>query len=373
MKTFSLKSDICECDSFAEFAKEFKVGDGDLVFTLRFLYDAYMAGLNLSCIYLFQEDYGKGEPSDTMVNSVMKETTSQKIKRIIGIGGGTVLDISKLLCIKDATCIEDIFEDRIPLVRERGLVLVPTTCGTGSEVTCVSVIDIPRRKSKIGKRIEANFADSAVLIPEFLEKLPYDSFLYSSVDALIHAMEIFVAPTGNVFNNVFCAEAIRIILAGYKKFAQNGPETRYTYMRDFLRASTYAGVALSNTVCGAVHACALHFGSMHHTPHGESNYRFLMAIFNKYVQKNPDGCIKDIAAIICNTLGIEADTVGAFQALDELLCQLIPKKPLREYGMVRDELDEYVDNVIETQQRLMVNNYVPLLREDLVDIYKKLY
>jgi 4-hydroxybutyrate dehydrogenase len=373
MKIFSLNSKICECDTFAEFAKEFEIAQGDLVFTHRFLYNDYMKGLNLGCTYLFQEDYGLGEPNDAMVNAIIKDISDKRIKRVIGIGGGTVMDISKLLCIEDAKSIEDIFEDKIPLVREKGLVLVPTTCGTGSELTCVSVVDIPKRKSKIGKRIEANFADEAVLIPELVEKLPYSIFLYSSVDALIHAMEIFLAPTGNAFNNVFCAEAIRIIVDRYKRIAKNGPEERYKYMRDFLRASTYAGIALSNTVCGAVHACAMHFGGKHHIPHGESNYRFLMGVFNKYAQKDPNGCIKDLAAIINDVLGIQTDIVGSFLALEELLCKLIPKKPLREYGMAREELGEYVDQVIETQQRLLVNSYVPLSREDFLEIYNSLY
>ncbi len=96
---------------------------------------------------------------------------------MIGIDGGAILDIAKLLCVKNATSTEDIFEDKIPLVRDKELILIPTTCGTGCEVTCVSVVDITKRKSKIGKKIEANFADTAVLIEEFLDNIPPKIFL----------------------------------------------------------------------------------------------------------------------------------------------------------------------------------------------------
>jgi 4-hydroxybutyrate dehydrogenase len=373
MKTFSVNSQICEYPVFADFAKEFEVGQGDLVFTHGFLYHDYMEPLNLGCDYLFQEDFGVGEPDDHMVDKVLDAIQGKNYRRIIGIGGGTVLDISKLLAIKDAKTTEDIFEDKIPLVRDKGLVLIPTTCGTGCEMTCVSVIGITKRQSKIGKRIEANFADYAVLIPELVSKLPFDVFAYSSIDALIHALEIYVAPTGNPFNDVFCAEAIRVILENYQAMAEKGLDERKNRMDSFLRASTYAGIALSNTVCGAVHASAMYYGARHHVAHGESNYCFLPAVFQAYARKAPDGKIKDIANIIKAAMGIETDTEGAFIAMEELLNTIKPRKKMRDYGTKEEDLPQYVDKVFETQQRLLVNNYVPLSKEELLEIYKVAY
>ena len=373
MKAFSIPPKIHEAETFAEFAQQFALCETDLLFTHEFLYDDYMKGAAGGCQTLFCERYGTGEPNDAMVSAIMKDLRGMRINRVIGVGGGTVLDIAKLLCIKDAECFEDIFEDRIPLVREKGLILVPTTCGTGCEMTCVSVIDIPKRAAKIGKRIEANFADHAVLIPELLLKLPHAPFAYSAIDALVHAMEIYVAPTVSGYSQLFCREAILLLIRSFRYLSQNGLEKRDVCIADFLRASNYAGIALSNTVCGAVHASAMQFGGRHHVAHGESNYNFLVAVFRKYAEMAPDGIIRDIGAMINEAMGIQEDLPGSFRALGELLNSVIPRKGLREYGAERKDLPAYVDTVFETQQRLLVCNYVPMTKEDLLEVYESAY
>lgn len=166
---------------------------------------------------LFYEDYSTSEPSDEVVTHILQDLQGREIDRIIGVGGGSVLDTAKLLCIKDAQSYDDIYEERVPLVRDKGLILIPTTCGTGCEMTCVSVIDRPKLQAKIGKRIECNFADHAVLIPDLLMKIPHKVFACSAIDALIHAMEIFVNPLSGNFNKPFCREAIRLNIKNFQK------------------------------------------------------------------------------------------------------------------------------------------------------------
>ncbi len=372
MKKFQIKPAIYEFERFSEFAAEFNISENDLVFTHKFIYEPFMKDLGLKCSFLFQEDFGTGEPSDKMVDKILEYLKDIPFKRLIGVGGGTVIDISKLLVVKDAASTLDMFDEKIPLIRDRGLVLVPTTCGTGSEMTCVSVIDITARNTKMGKRIEQNFADAAVLIPELVEGLPYEFFLYSSVDSLIHALEIYVCSKTTSYDEIFCIEATRMIIEGYKKIIQEGPEARFPLIGQFLAASNYAGIALANVVCGAVHAMAMHFGSAHHVPHGESNYRFLTSVFNTYAREEPTGKITKIAQVINETLGTTGGTEEAFKALEELLKKVIPPKKLSEYGMKTEDIEKYADKVIETQQRLLVNSYIPMTREHLINIYKEL-
>jgi len=372
MYKFQLRPLIFEFKRFDEFIEYFDISSSDTIFTEKFLYERYMKD-KLNCNFIFQDNYGLGEPSDIIIDKILKDIHGKEIKRIFGIGGGTIMDITKLLCVKNATSTEDIFEDKIPLIRDRELVLIPTTCGTGCEMTCVSVVDITKKKTKIGKRSEANFADSAVLIEELLDAIPPKVFLYSSMDALIHAMEIFVAPTGNPYNDVFCKSAIKIIVSHYKDITENELEKRFEYIGEFLRASAFAGIALSNTTCGAVHAFAMHLGSVHHVPHGEANSRFLTAVFNKYAEISPKGKLKEIADLINETLRISTDIKGSFFVLEELINKLIPKKKLREYGVKEENIEKYVDKVIESQQRLLKNNFVYLSREDLISIYKSVY
>ena len=372
MYKFQLKPSVFEFKKLFEFVEHFGISAEDTVFTEKFLYEKYMKGI-LECNYIFQDDYGLGEPTDIIIDKILKDTYGREVKRIVGIGGGSILDIAKLMCIKNATTVEEIFDDKIPLIRDKELILVPTTCGTGCEVTCVSVVDMTAKKTKVGKRIEANFADSAVLIEELLDSIPAKIFVYSSMDALIHAMEIFVAPTGNPYNDIFCRSAIKTIILHFKNIIENGIEKRFEYSMEFLRASTLAGIALSNTPCGAVHALAMHFGSAHHVPHGEANSRFLTAVFKKYSDLSPSGKLQEIADIINEVLVTDTNIKGSLNALEDLIEKLLPKKRLHEYGVQEKDIENYVDKVIETQQRLLKNNFVYLSREDLLEIYRSLF
>ena len=374
MYNFSVNSKLHEAASFQEFLDQFQISGRDLLFLNKFTYQDLLSDLPLPCQLLFYEDYSTSEPSDEVVTRILQDLQGREIDRIIGVGGGSVLDTAKLLCIKGAQSYDDIYEERLPLVRDKGLILIPTTCGTGCEMTCVSVIDRPRLQAKIGKRIECNFADHAVLIPELLMKIPHKVFACSAIDALIHAMEIFVNPLSGSFNKPFCREAIRLNIKNFQKMAREGMDAKFQVMDQFLLASAYAGIALSNDICGAVHACAMHFGGQHHVPHGESNYRFLVPVFSTYAELRPDGPeLNELAAIIRRELGVETDLQGTFQALADLLDQILPRKRLREYGVREEDLPRYVERVYETQQRLLVANYVKMDQEQFLEIYKKAY
>ena len=374
MKKFTIHPEICECPTLKEFIDEFQLNKDDLILVNRFTYHDFMEKLELPCHTVFYEDYSQGEPSDAMVTQMLQDIKDLEVKRVIGIGGGSVLDTAKLICIQGAESADDIYEDKIPLVRDKGLILIPTTCGTGCEMTCVSVIDRPKLNSKIGKRIEANFADYAVEIPELLSKIPHTVFAFSAIDALVHAMEIYVNPLSGTYNKVFCVEAIRLLIRNFKYVADNGPDSKFDVMQAFLLASSYAGIALSNDICGAVHACAMQLGGQHHVTHGEANYRFLVPVFSTYADMNPDGEeINTLASLIQGELGISTDLKGAFVALEDLLNEVTPRKPLREYGVDGEKLMGYVDKVYETQQRLLVANYVKMTKEEFVEIYKRAY
>ncbi len=374
MHPFSVHSQIHEIPTFAEFQESFHLNERDLLFTNKFTYHDFLEARNLPCQVLLYESYSDGEPSDEMVTRVLQDLKRLNIGRVIGIGGGAVLDTAKLLCVEGAESYDDIYEERVPLVRDKGLILIPTTCGTGCEMTAVSVVDRPKLHAKIGKRVECNFADHAVIIPELLMKIPHRVFACSAIDALVHAMEIFVNPLSGNFNKPFCREAIRLLIKNFKKIADEGPDAKFEVMDEFCLASAYAGVALSNDICGAVHACAMHFGGEHHVPHGESNYRFLVAVFSTYAEMRPDGKeLNELAAMIRQELGVDAGLLETFMALDELLNAVLPRKKLREYGVEEARLPYYVDKVFETQQRLLIANYVKMTKEEFLEIYKKAY
>ena len=356
-------------NSFKEFATTFEIGELDCIFTNEFIYEPFMKDADLKSDFIFQEKFGTGEPSDEMINAIMAKVKEKEYKRIIAVGGGTIIDISKLLALKHVDDCKDLFEKTVPIVKDKKLVILPTTCGTGSEVTNISIAEIKSKRTKMGLAVDELYPEDAVLIPEMIRTLPFPVFCTSSVDALIHAIESFVAPRSNPYTELFSTRAIKLILRGYKAIVEKGPEHRHELAEDFLVASNYAGIAFGNTGVGAVHAMSYPLGGVYHVPHGEANYQLFVEVFKAYQQKNPHGSIQRLNELLGRVLGVPADE-GVYDVLDQLLSQLIPLKQLREYGMQEQEVEAFADSVIAAQQRLLANNYVALRRDEIRDIYK---
>lgn len=372
MKNFQLTPQIHSFDNFKDFAVEFKIGEGDLVLTHEFIYEPFMKPLNLKSDFIFQEKYGFGEPSDEMINKIIADMPNKKINRIIAIGGGTVIDISKLMIFKDVSDCLDLFEKKVPFIRDKELVIVPTTCGTGSEVTNISIAEIKSKHTKMGLATDELLANQAVLIPELMKGLPFKFFVASSIDALIHAIESFVSPKSNAYTELFAVRAIEMIMKGYMEIIEKGEDHRQTLLKDFLIASNYAGIAFGNAGVGAVHAMSYPLGGVYHVAHGEANYHMFTEVFKMYDKKNPNGKIKEINTILANILNL-GEGKNLYEEIENVLNKLLVKKPLKEFGMKKEEIELFTDSVIEKQQRLLVNNYLPLSREEMIEIYTNLY
>ncbi|MCH3964812.1 MAG: 4-hydroxybutyrate dehydrogenase [Clostridium sp.] len=371
MKLLQIVPEIYKFDSTKEFVEFFNIGKGDLIITNEFLYRPFLEKYEKGAYTVFQEKYGAGEPSDEMINSIIPNIGNERFERVIALGGGTVIDIAKLLRLRYTKDSLDLFEGRIPLVKNKKLIIVPTTCGTGSEVTNVSVAELKSKHTKKGIASDQLYADYAVLIPEVVKGLPYKFFVTSSVDALIHASESYLSPKATPYTEMFSTEAIKLILNGYINILENDEDYRTKIIDDFVLGSNYAGIAFGNAGCAAVHALSYPIGGNYHVPHGEANYLFFTEIFKTYVKKNPHGKIKKLNNILSVILQCNEESV--YENLSEVLDKLLPRKPLREYGMKEKEIEIFTDEVIKGQQRLLVNSYEPFSRQDIIDTYKKLY
>lgn len=370
MQGFMVKPTIYNYKTVEEFAKEFQLGEEDLILTNEYIYNPFFGKMNLNCDVIFQEKYGQGEPSDDMVEAIYKDIKGHH-KRVIAIGGGTVIDIAKLFALRKISPILDLYDGKIPPEKNKELVLVPTTCGTGSEVTNIAILALNSRGTKKGLAVDEMYADSAVLIPELLQSLPFGVFATSSIDALVHAVESSLSPKGNSTTELFGYKAIDMILHGYMEIAQNGQEARKDLLEQFLLASNYAGIAFGNAGCAAVHALSYPLGATYHVAHGESNYAMFMGVMKNYLEIKKDGKIEKLNQFMADILGCSAESV--YEELEKLLDHIIKKKSLHEYGMKEKEIQEFADSVIENQQRLLANNFVKLSRERIVKIYTELY
>ena len=264
-----------------------------------------------------------------------------------------------------------LYDGKLPVEKDKELVLVPTTCGTGSEVTNIAILALNSRGTKKGLAVDEMYADAAVLIPELLKGLPFRFFATSSIDALVHAVESSLSPKGNEYTRMFGYKAIDMILRGYMEIREKGPEARIPLLDRFLTASNYAGIAFGNAGCAAVHALSYPLGATYHVAHGESNYALFTGVMKNYMEIKQDGEIAKMNAFLAEILGCGVAEV--YDALEELLNVLLPKKALHEYGVTEEDLAVFTDSVFANQGRLMANNFVELDKNRVYKIYKELY
>lgn len=210
MKGFSIKTEIEEFDTFAEFAADADLGSDDLVLCGEHTYQDYIAELNTGVQTLFREKYSKGEPTDGDVDAILNALREKKYDRIIAVGGGTVIDIAKVIAVAgpDDT-VDDLYDNVDTLKQIHPLIIIPTTCGTGSEVTNISVINRVSKGVKMGLASNAMLPDKAVLITNLLTSLPYKIFATSSIDAMVHSVESFLSPNGCSISRVFFDRSIK--------------------------------------------------------------------------------------------------------------------------------------------------------------------
>ena len=371
MKTFQVVPEICMLSTVDEFLKEFAPGENDLVFASKGTQKRHLGGKLGAATVIDYRAYGQGEPTDLMVEGIVAALGGKTYDRVFAIGGGTILDVAKLFALEQLSPVTDLYQKKVPAKKAHPLILVPTTCGTGSEVTNISILELTKLGTKMGLADAALYADQAVLVPELLKGLPDRVFGASAIDALIHSVESYTSPKSTPFSRTFSLRAMDAIIAGFLAIEKDGLAAREARQGTFLLASTYAGIAFGNAGCAAVHALSYPLGAAQHVPHGESNAVMFAAVYEAYKNKRYDGRLKELAKHIAALLGTTEEQ--AFPKLMTLLDTILPKKPLKGYGVKESNLKDYTDIVMTKQGRLMANNYVELTEDDVLGIYQKLY
>lgn len=374
MKTFQVVPKISILDTVKEFIEKFSLSPEDLVIASPSIWNRYFQEAQAGQVILIRK-YGSGEPTDEMVEAISKDVT-KPYKRVVAIGGGTVIDAAKLFCLEKFMPVGDLFDHVFPAVKKVPLVIVPTTCGTGSEMTNISILEFKSRHTKFGLADDALYADDAVLVSQLLETLPFSVFAASSIDALVHSLESYLSPKATELSETLGLQAAKMILTAYKKIKEAGEEKKKEVIEaeagKVLTASAMAGIAFGNAGCGTVHAMSYPLGAVYHVPHGEANYAVFTGVFKTYMKYLPEGKIKILNEELAKTLGCEQADV--YIKIEELLNEnLLRKKSLKEYGLSRAELSEFAHSVIANQQRLLENSYIPMTEEQILSIYESLY
>ena len=246
------------------------------------------------------------------------------------MGGGTILDLGKLFALETVSPVVDLYDGKIPPVKKRKLILVPTTCGTGSEMTNISILALTARNTKKGLATEELYADDAVLIPELLEKLPFGGLCHQFHRRADSRNRVQPVSEGNQVTRMFGYHAIEQILRGYMKIRDCGRGVCMLLTEDFLVASCCAGLPLKCRMRRGSRA-ELSLGGKYHVPHGEANYAVFDGVMKQYMAIRQDGEMDRLNRFMAGILGCGKEEV--YRELRKLLDVILPRKPLREYGV----------------------------------------
>ena len=323
--------------------------------------------------YLFFTEV-EPEPSIEVVTASLAAAKAFGPDVIIGFGGGSSLDISKItsVMLTNAGPIEKYFG--MELVPNPGipLVLIPTTAGTGSEMTSICVLSDTKNKVKKGIVSEYMFARAVLLDPLLTIGLPAAVTAMTGMDALVHAIESYTGVRATVFTDTLNLQAIQMVAANLRKAYANGDNREAR--ENMLYASCLAGMAFSNTQNGLDHALALAIGGKFHLPHGLLTAFILPWVMEYNLLANPQKFIQIAHAFGEKTDGlseIEAARLSV-KAIKSLLDDLDISYKLSQYNIPKEEIPGLAKSAIGAT-RLIGNNPRKVTEKDVIKLLEVNY
>jgi len=311
------------------------------------------------------------EPAARVVEQCTQHLRDENCDVIIGVGGGSSLDVAKGASIMGTNEGKVLDFAGMDLVPKRGVpkILVPTTAGTGSEVTRVFVMT--DEESDLKKAVYSIYAlaDVAIVDPMMTLSMPPKVTADTGVDALVHAIETYVAMTATPFSDIYAIEAIALIAENVTKAFAKGENVDARYNMSL--AATIAGLAFGSGGLGAVHALSNPLGILYHLPHGRTNAIMLPHIMAFNLIGNPAKFAQIAEAMGEEVEGLsdmEAATL-AVDAVKELLDQLKIPIQLRDYDIPQKDIPRLVEGAMKVS-RLFVFNPRDLTQEDVEEIYR---
>lgn len=290
---------------------------------------------------------------------------------VVGFGGGSPMDVAKLAAylIGTGEDLDELWGVGKARGRKLPLALVPTTAGTGSEATPVTIITVGESEKR-GVSSPALIADWAVLDAELTLGLPRHVTAATGIDAMVHAIEAYTsARLKNPMSDLLAREALRLADANLLKACDRPDDI--DARGAMLLAAHLAGVAFANAPVAGVHALAYPLGGHFHVPHGLSNALMLQGVLGH----NMHAAMGDYAELGC-LLDLDLATQGRqaqAQAFVERLGRLsraagLPQR-LREVGVREEHLDLLAREAMK-QERLLINNPCPISEADARRLYE---
>jgi alcohol dehydrogenase class IV len=312
------------------------------------------------------------EPTSGVIEKARVILRQNRYDVVIGIGGGSVLDAAKIAAclVNEGGKITDyVGKDKI---ERRGLpfILSPTTGGTGSEVSSNSMFtdDADGIKKLIaGSKL---YPDVALVDPFLTHTVPPKLTAYTGMDALCHAMGCYITKKANPFTDSLALEAIYLISHNLRQAVRNGRDRDARYNMSL--GASLGMLARANSGGGAVHGLSYPLTEKYHFPHGKA-----IALLMPYVMEyNVDAALPKFVRIASamgeKTEGLSEKQAGdkAVDAIKKLMKATGILEPLREFGVKKEEFQEFADLVYQASYRHIEANPRMLTKEDIVKIYE---
>lgn len=309
------------------------------------------------------------DPPEHVVLEAAERARDAQAQLVIGLGGGSSMDVAKLLAVllpssqalRDMYGVQKVEGTRLPLVQ------MPTTAGTGSEVTAVSIVTVGEA-TKMGVVAPQLIADLAILDAELTLGLPPAATAATGIDAMVHAIEAYTsARLKNPISDMLALRALQLLSMHLLAACRDGQDR--TAREAMLLGATFAGQAFANAPVAAVHALAYPIGGIYHVPHGLSNALVLPHVLKFNAPAAAPLYAELAAAVLPAAAGSAEDKTRALIAhLEHLIAETGIPSTLRGVGIERDALSRMASDAM-LQQRLLVNNPRPVTEADALSIY----
>ena len=320
-------------------------------------------------------DSVEADPSLKTLMKCVEVGSEFKATGVIGFGGGSSMDTAKLTALLIGSG-EDIHEawgvanakgPRLPLA------LYPTTSGTGSEVTPISIITQDDLEKK-GVSSPLILPDLAILDPLLTIGLPPHITAATGVDAMVHAIESYASKSANnnLISKILAKEALRLLGGSIEIAVSNGNDLEAR--SNMLLGSMLAGSSFGNSPVAGVHALAYPIGGTYHIPHGLSNAIVLPYVLRFNIKdQNAAQLYSEIAPIIFpgmeNSTSAQDISTKFIENLSKLSSDLGLEQRLRDVGIPQNACESMAKDAMK-QTRLLINNPKEITENDAYDIYK---
>ncbi|MEJ8858798.1 iron-containing alcohol dehydrogenase [Variovorax robiniae] len=313
----------------------------------------------------------RADPSEDVILAAVAAARNCEADCVVGFGGGSSMDVAKLaaLLARSGESLVHVYGvdqakgPRLPLV------LVPTTAGTGSEVTAISIVTTGEGEKK-GVVSPLLLPDLALLDAELTLGLPPHVTAATGIDAMVHAIEAFTSKRlKNPLSDCLAREALRLLSGALHRACSDGQDVQAR--EDMLLGACLAGMAFANAPVAAVHALAYPVGARFHVPHGLSNSLVLAPVI-RFNLEAATPQYAQLSEIVCpGVIGTQADKARALiDYLGGLAGELGLPTRLREVGITEEDVTMLADDAMK-QTRLLVNNPRELSRNDAVLLYRE--